>query len=377
MRLIDRYFLRQTLAPFVFFTLVLTGVMWLAQSLRFIDLIVENGQSAAVLLGFILPLLPTALTIVVPLAATAGIVFALNRSMSDSELVVVYAAGEGQLSAVRAGLIFAGLIFVLLVAIHVVLAPLGAQATRDRTAAVRSDLVSALIQDGRFLHPAKGLTVYIREANGPGDMRGVLVHDAREPDAAVTFNAQRGSLVRAPEGPRLVMFDGLAQRVDPETDQLSLLRFDKIAYDLAEFVRDPEARSKRPSEMFSWELLRQDTSDLTPKERGKIVAEAHEQLSGPLYGFGMVLVAMAVMLWGPFSRRGYFWRMIAAVAAAASLRVAGIVLGNWVAKSPEAWMVLYVPPVLAVAAALWTLTRKRFASPGDRPLRREPEELPA
>jgi len=172
MRLIDRYFLRQVFAPFVFFTLVLTGVMWLAQSLRVIDLIVNNGQSASILLAFAGPLLPLVLSIVFPLAALGATIFAINRLMADSELVVVYSAGQGRLSSLRAVLVFGVGVTVALAIVTVVLAPLGAQAMRERTAEVRSDIVSALIQDGRFMHPSDGLTVYIREANGPtGDLQ--------------------------------------------------------------------------------------------------------------------------------------------------------------------------------------------------------------
>ena len=363
MRLIDRYFLSQVLAPFVFFTLVLTAVMWLAQSLRVIDLIVSNGQSAAILLEFAVPLLPLALSIVIPLAALGATIFALNRLMSESELVVVYAAGEGRLSSVRAILIFGVGITVILAVVTTLLMPLGSRTLRERTAEIRSDIASALIQDGRFMHPSDGLTVYIREANGPGDMRGLMVHDAREPDAAVTFNAQRGALVTAEDGPRLVMFDGVAQRVDPKTDTLSLLRFEKIAYDLSEFIGDPSNRTRKPSEFFFYELIWPEDPDLSEKAYGRYISEGHEQLSTPLFGIAIVLVAAATMLSGAFSRRGYFLRMVLAAALAVGVRVAGLAVKNATVGMPELWPLMYVLPIAAAGIAFWVLARGRFRAP--------------
>ncbi len=362
MRLIDRYFLRQVFAPFVFFTLVLTGVMWLAQSLRVIDLIVNNGQSASILLAFAGPLLPLVLSIVFPLAALGATIFAINRLMADSELVVVYSAGQGRLSSLRAVLVFGVGVTVALAIVTVVLAPLGAQAMRERTAEVRSDIVSALIQDGRFMHPSDGLTVYIREANGPTDMRGVLVHDAREPDAAVTFNAQRGSIVKTDSGPRLMMFDGLAQRVDPKSDSLSLLQFDKIGYDLSEFVSDPTQRKRKASEFFFYDLIWPKNPELSERDYGKYISEGHEQLSSPLYGFAIVVVAAAVMLHGSFNRRGYIPRMIAAALLGVALRVVGLGLQNVVKGAPDAWPIMYIPPLAASVLAVWILSRGRFRS---------------
>jgi len=360
MRLIDRYFLRQVLAPFVFFTLVLTGVMWLAQSLRVIDLIVNNGQSASILLTFAGPLLPLVLSIVFPLAALGATIFALNRLMTDSELVVVYSAGEGRLSSLRAVLVFGVGVSVALAIVTVLLAPIGARAMREKTAEVRSDIASALIQDGRFMHPSDGLTVYIREANGPGDMRGVMVHDAREPEAPVTFNAQRGALMKTESGPRLVMFDGLAQRIDPKSDSLSLLQFDKIGYDLSEFVSDPAKRRRKASEFFFYELIWPDNPDLSERDYGRYISEGHEQLSSPLYGFAIVVVAAAAMLKGSFSRRGYVPRMIAAAVLGVSLRVIGLGLQNVVKSAPEAWPIMYLPPIIASVLALWLLSRGKF-----------------
>lgn len=360
MRLIDRYFFRQTLAPFVFFTLVLTGVMWLAQSLRVIDLIVNNGQSASILLQFAVPLLPLVLSIVMPLAALGATIFALNRLMSDSELVVVYAAGEGRLSSLRAVLVFGVMVTVMIAIVTLLLSPLGARTMREKTAEVRSDIAAALIQDGRFMHPSPGLTVYIREANGPGDMRGMLVHDAREADAPVTFNAQRGALVKAEQGPRLVMFEGVAQRIDPETQGLSLLKFNKISYDLAEFVSDPAHRIKKPKEFYFWDLIW--PKDIAPDDRNyaKWVAEGHEQLSAPLYGFAIVAVTAAVMLFGSFSRRGYMLRMLLAAIAGVLLRVSGLALQNAAGSTPAVWPLMYAVPILASVIALWILMKGRF-----------------
>ncbi len=364
MRLIDRYFLRQVLAPFVFFTLVLTAVMWLAQSLRVIDLIVNNGQSASILLIFAGPLLPLVLSIVFPLAALGATIFALNRLMSDSELVIVYAAGQGRLSSLRAVLVFGIFVMLILAIVTVLLAPMGARSMREKTAEVRGDIASALIQDGRFMHPSDGLTVYIREANGPGDMRGVMVHDARQPEAAVTFNAQRGALEKTETGPRLVMYEGVAQRIDPESDSLSLLRFDKIGYDLSEFVSDPATRKRKASEFFFYDLIWPKDPDISERDYGRYISEGHEQLSSPLYGFAIVLVAAATMLWGSFSRRGYLGRMVIAALLGVGLRVIGLALQSVVKSSPELWPVMYLSPVAAAALAIWILSRGRFRGAG-------------
>ena len=62
-RRLQRYILRQLAGPFVFFLLSLTGVIWLTQSLRFVDLIINKGLSAGYFAQLTLLVLPGVLTI--------------------------------------------------------------------------------------------------------------------------------------------------------------------------------------------------------------------------------------------------------------------------------------------------------------------------
>ena len=47
---LDRYMLRQCLSVMIFVTAALSAAVWLAQSLRLVDLIVNRGLSAEVFL---------------------------------------------------------------------------------------------------------------------------------------------------------------------------------------------------------------------------------------------------------------------------------------------------------------------------------------
>ena len=93
MRRLDQYIFRQIAGPFLFFVLILTGVIWLGKSLSLIEVIVNNGQSADVLLELSVLLMPMAFSIVLPVAAFGATLYAANRLFSDSEIVVMFATG--------------------------------------------------------------------------------------------------------------------------------------------------------------------------------------------------------------------------------------------------------------------------------------------
>src|SRR6201986_279798 len=93
MKRADRYILRQCFAVMILVTATLSAAIWLAQSLRLIDLIVNRGLSVDVFLYLAILILPRFLNIVLPIGAFSAVLFTFNRLITESELVVMRSAG--------------------------------------------------------------------------------------------------------------------------------------------------------------------------------------------------------------------------------------------------------------------------------------------
>ena len=358
--LAPRYLVRELAVPFGFFVVVLTGVIWLTQSLRVVDTVVNSGQGAAVFLQFSALLLPTALGVVLPLAGFAATLYAVNRLYAESELVAMAAAGMSGLALARPVALFGATIAAAAAAFTLYVAPLASAEMRERVHALRADIANALIFEGRFLHPASGLTVYVRERVGAGEMRGVFVHDQRDPTGEVTYTASRAALSQTADGPRLVMLDGAAQRRGREQDDVSVLRFESLVFDLSQFMTDPADRQRKAYEQSLRELLAAPDGAAGGLAAGRRLAEAHERLSAPLYGVALPLVALAAILAPGFTRRGYGRRIVTAVAFGVALRGAGLTFKALTVAQAPLWPLLYAPPVLGVALSLWALSQPRL-----------------
>lgn len=361
---IDRYIFRQILGPFLFFVLVFTGVIWLTQSLRVIDTVVNNGQSARVFLEFTALLLPMVLSIVLPVSIFAAVLFAINRLFTDSEIVVMLAAGLSGTSLLRAVAVFSTLVMIAVFALTLYLMPTAQREMRDRITQIRGDVAVAFVREGQFLTPLRDVSVYLRETGRAGEMFGVLVHDERSPERMVTYTAERALLVRDDKGTRLVMFDGIAQSADlPSADSLSILRFDQLSYDLTPFAEPGPTRTRKPSEMYLPDLLEIDAARAAPRSIGDFRAEAHEALSAPLYVLALPLLAVAFVISAGFRRQGFAGRIVLAAVVGLGLRLSGLAAKSLVTGAAAFWPIMYVPPVLGILAAVWMLTdwRRRAA----------------
>ena len=69
---IDRYIFRQLAGATIFVAATLTGVVWLTQSLRFVEMIVNRGLSVPLFLYFTMLLLPSFLFIIIQIKTDSG-----------------------------------------------------------------------------------------------------------------------------------------------------------------------------------------------------------------------------------------------------------------------------------------------------------------
>ena len=90
---VERYLLRTATTACVSGLVVLTGVVWVTQALRQIDLITSKGQTILLFLWITALALPSLVAFIAPVALFAGVLYTLNKLNGDSELVVMAASG--------------------------------------------------------------------------------------------------------------------------------------------------------------------------------------------------------------------------------------------------------------------------------------------
>ncbi len=364
----DRYLLRQLLTLFGFFSLVLVGVYWINRAVALFDQIISDGQSAGVFLELTALTLPNVIRIVLPISAFAATVFATNRLMTESELVVAQAAGLGPFRLARAAIVFGLFVTLLLAVLAHFLVPASRAELKNRQSEIAQNVTAQLLVEGRFMHPGNGLTVYIREITETGELLGVFLSDNRNPRARTNYTAARALLVRSDTGPVLVMFEGQAQTLDTETRRLATTRFTDFAYDLGALMAGGRVRGPNERELPTADLLWPDdeTLEAVGKPASVLLYEAHSRFAQPFLGLVGALVGFAAMLAGGFSRFG-LWRQIAlAITILIAVQIIDNAVADRVLADASLLPLVYLPVILGLGAGVallaWTgRTRRRPA----------------
>lgn len=360
MRRYQLYLVRQIFGPFVLITFGLTAVIWLSQSLRFIDFIVNKGLSLGVFLYLGVLLMPSFLGVILPIALFCSLLFVYNRLTVDSELMSLRAAGLGPWRLGRPVLAIAGLIAIAVFAINFYFTPASYREFKDQQFVIRGDYSSVLLQEGVFTPFSSGMTVYVRARGPEGILLGILVHDRRDAERPITMMAEQGALVRTDDGPRFVLLKGNRQEIDREHGQLSLLYFDRYALDLGQLAEEPGSRWREPRERFLDELINPGTSEDDLRNLGRFRAELHQRLASPFYSIALALIALAALLTGEHNRRGHWRRILIALGAGLVFEAVALALVNIMAKTPSLAPLLYLNLAFAIGIPTYVLSRDRL-----------------
>jgi lipopolysaccharide export system permease protein len=358
MTLFSRYMFRQVTSAFLLILLTLTAIIWLATALKQLDLITSQGQGLIIFFQMTALSLPSLITLIAPNAVLMAALYTLDRMNGDSEIIVMTAAGATVWRICRPLIALALIVSMLILLVNVFINPACMRALRDLITQVRADLISQVLQPGRFSSPERGLTFHIRDRSQDGELQGLLFHDERDSKQVMSYLADRGRILSNDQGSFLIMFDGYVHRYNAKDKDKSvqIIAFDQNIVDLSKFTEGDGQRNKlEPKQMPLMSLINPPPEDeMTDKEYGLFRYELHDRLATPLYPLAFIFLAIALMGQARTTRESRWGQILTVFGLAVAIRVAGITAGNLVTLNAWAVILVYAIPIGAILIAAWT-----------------------
>ncbi|RYE71234.1 MAG: LptF/LptG family permease, partial [Hyphomicrobiales bacterium] len=188
--LLDRYILKIAAGAAVILLVGLTSVIWVTQALREVDLITGKGQTILIFFTVTLLSLPALIAGIAPVALFMATLYTLNKLNSDSELIVMNAAGVAPHRLTRPFFALTLITAALVGWMSLVVMPAGFRALRDLITLIRADFVANVIKEGQFVSLDSGVTFHYREKQGQA-LLGIFMQDRRDPNQPAVYIAER------------------------------------------------------------------------------------------------------------------------------------------------------------------------------------------
>lgn len=351
---IDKYIFKTTLASFALVLVSLTGVIWITQALRGIDLMTSQGQTIITFLGITSLVIPALVLIIAPIALMIAISHTLNKLATDSEIIVMNAAGFSPFRLFRP-FFYATCVVALGVSfIGAYLAPDGMRRIKQWDAEITADILTNILQPGRFAQLDQNLTIRIRERLPGGVLSGIFVDDRRDPKERVTIIADHGTVLKNESGSYLVLEDGNLERFEAGKRDPALVAFGRYAFDMSKFSNQGRDVTLGIRERYLWELFSPPDDDPVFKQlSGQFTAELHDRLMSPIYPFAFAILTFAFLGTPRTTRQSRNFSIGGSIFAVFGLRMAGFALSVMTVKTPAAAIVQYAMLIAGIGIGLW------------------------
>jgi lipopolysaccharide export system permease protein len=361
---INRYIFRTTFGAFLVVLVSLTAVIWVTQALHDFDLVTSQGQTILVFIGITGLIIPLLVLVIAPIALLIAVAHTLNKLSTDSEIIVMNAAGMSPWVLFRAFMTVAIVVSLMVGAISAYFAPQGLRMLRDWLTDVRANVVTNIVQPGRFTQVENGVTIYIRERRPNGQLAGVFLDDRRNPAERITVTAELGEVVDNDKGTFLVLKSGVLQRHATDQRDPVMVVFDRNAFDLSQFAGGPQAVTYSIRERYLWQLILPDPNDkFFIEQPGQFRAELHDRLMAPFYPIAFTVIAFAYLGAPRTSRQSRTMSMFGAVGGVAALRLIGFASSVFGATVPWVLSLQYIATAFALASGIWVIRRGVILEP--------------
>jgi lipopolysaccharide export system permease protein len=351
MSLIERYILKIAFSAFAACLVALTAVIWITQALRELDLLTGKGQTILVFLTVTGLSLPALITVISPVALFIATLYTLNKLNSDSELIVMSAAGMPPRRLMRPFVALGAFVCGVVGLMTIYLMPASFQELRDLVTKIRADFVANLVKEGQFTTLDNGITFHYRERSGNA-LLGIFMQDRRDKDKTIVYLAERGQTTESNGQAYLVLEKGSVHRQQPNSRDSSIVAFERYAVDLAAFNPDEGEVVYKPRERGTAQLLFPNKTEAYYQfQEGRFRAELHDRLSSWLYPLAMMAIAFAALGDPRTTRQGRGLAIGTAVVAVVALRIAGFAASSATVRSSWGILAVYGAPLASIGIA--------------------------
>lgn len=355
MKILNVYIFKQIFIGFLLVCFSLLAMLWLTQSLKFVEMVTRQGLPVYLFAEMTSLLMPRIFNILSPVAVFVTVLFVYNRLIADRELVVMQSAGispwNNAKAAVAVGVILALFnVFVMNWGI-----PWSESKFRDLEWRVKNNLTQMVFREGEFTSLKNGITVFVNKHEDDGSVSGIFVSDESKPDVKVTLTAEKGRLIQTEKGPRILFINGVRQEINTKDYKFSTLSFSRYS---AEFnnVESKKKKNRTVRERSIWDLLNAENDEsLDAPAQRKSIVEGHRRILYPMYNLLFALMACVGLLVCNFNRRGQTKIISTEVLCMIIVLGGDLALTNLCGRSLLLLPVLYLNCLLPFAICLYML----------------------
>ena len=233
---IYKYFFKEFISFFALILLSLSIIVWVVQSVNYLDFVTEDGHSFGVYFAYSLLNIPKIISRLIPFVFLVSLFFTILQFEKNNELLIFWTAGLNKIRFVNLAIIISILITFLQLFLALNITPLSLEIGRSVLKSSDISLFPSLLKEKKFNDTVTDLTVFVESKSRSGEMSNIFLRDdTTSVDQSKTIIAKKGIIKRKNDQNILVLYDGVMQ-TERENKKINFLNFDKTEINLSSFT---------------------------------------------------------------------------------------------------------------------------------------------
>jgi LPS export ABC transporter permease LptF/LPS export ABC transporter permease LptG len=364
---LDRYILAEIVGPLTLGFLVYTFLLLLRFLFQSAEMIIRRGLPVSIVGRLLLYTVPNIVVLTIPMSLLFGILIAVGRLSSDSELIAMRSSGISLLTLYRPILLISGLFTLVNTLLMVYALPWGNHALQQLRLDIVTQTVSQQVEPRVFFEEWENKTVYVFDVDKlTHQWKGVFIAESipSTQDNQITV-ADTGDVRIDEKGERVVL--SLQNAVQHKVNLSSPERYEITKHDQLDLILDDQFASSQRAKISVSKGIRELTlpelqaivqnPGSNQEQRNLALIELHKKFSIPV----------ACLVFGLFGLPLGFNNRRGGKASGFAISIGVILLYYIMLNNGEeaahfgripAWLAMWGPNLLLAAAGAFLLGRR-------------------
>lgn len=215
-------------------TLIITSlVIWVIQSVNYLDIIVEDGRDFLVYLNFSLFNFPKIISKILPFVFFFSFFYIFSKYESDNEMIILWTHGVHKKLLFNFYLKFSILIVIFQIILNTLIVPNSLNYAKSFIRNSEINFINNFVKPLKFNDVTKGLTFYAEEKNQDGTYGGLYIKQGNNLDNSKIIYAKKGIAIKKNDLTVMELHEG--ETINIIKDKVSSFKFDKFDLYLDDF----------------------------------------------------------------------------------------------------------------------------------------------
>ena len=237
-KLLFQKFIKDNLKIFSAILLSIGSIVWIIQSVGFLDFVTEDGHGLKIYLAYTLFNFPKIIHRILPFIFFISLFYQLIQYEKKNELLVYWIYGIKKMQIINNVIIYSFIFCLLQIFLGSYVSPRGQDEARSYIRNSNMEFFPSIIREGKFVDAIQGLTIFVEKKNNLGIYENIYLKDdmtsSGDDSRSQVIYAKEAELINDKENRYFKLYNG--QLIKANDTKIDFINFDSINFSLSKFI---------------------------------------------------------------------------------------------------------------------------------------------